>query len=173
MVASILTAGYFIGKEYNDLIPDKVCVLEGEENNLDIDLPLGAVIEQADIKATNARSVNNYFLECKLFGVFELKTIQVGVIKSERIMPCGFQAGMYLDSKGVLVVDIAEVQSSDGLTYEPCLGKLQEGDYITNINGIPVTDKEQLQFLVGSYGEEALQIDVIRNEKSTKINTSE
>ncbi len=169
LIAVVSTAGYFIGKEYNNQIPDKVCVLEGEENNIKIDLPFGAVIEESKVKATNAGMVKNYFIECKLFGLFDLKTIQVGVIESEKILPCGFQAGMYLDSKGVLVVDVTKVNSIDGLTYEPCLGKLKVGDYITNINGIPVTDKEQLQFLVSSYGEDTLELEVIRNDKSITI----
>lgn len=169
LIAGVSTGAYFIGKEYNSQIPDKVCVLEGEENSLNIDLPFGAVIEKSEIEATNANIVKNYFVECKLFGLFDLKTIHVGVIESEKLMPCGFQAGMYLDSEGVLVVDITKVNSNDGLSYEPCLGKLKVGDYITSINEIPITDKEQLQFIVSNYGDETLILNVLRNDKNVEV----
>lgn len=171
LIAGVSLAGFFIGKEYNNQIPDKVCVLEGEENNIEIDLPFGAVIGKGEVVATNAGVNQDYSVKCKLFGLFELKTIQVGVVESKKILPCGFQAGMYLDSRGVLIVDVDKVSGDDGLIYEPCLGKLREGDYITNINGIPVTDKEQLQFLVNNYGQEELEIDIIRNNKSISIAT--
>jgi len=169
LIACTSLAGYFIGKEYDNQIPDKVCVLEGEENNIGIDLPFGAVIGKGEVVATNAGVNKNYSVKCKLFGLFELKEIQVGVVETKKILPCGFQAGMYLDSRGVLIIDVDKVNGNDGLIYEPCLGKLKEGDYITNINGVPVTDKEQLQFLVDNYGKEELDIDVIRNNKNISV----
>lgn len=169
LVVGVLAAGYCIGKKYNELIPDKVCVMEGKENGLDIDLPFGVVIEEKEVAEANLTTETKSVVKCKLFGMFDLKTIQVGVIDSEKILPCGFQAGMYLDSEGVLVVDVSNVDSVDGLTYEPCLDKVKVGDYIISINDIPVTDKEQLQFLVSNYGETTLELGVIRGDKNIDI----
>jgi stage IV sporulation protein B len=63
-------------------------------------------------------------------------------------MPVGEPVGIYVKTDGVMVVNTGEVTGSDGCTYSPCQGKLQQGDYITSINGTAVEDKTTLVELV-------------------------
>lgn len=72
-------------------------------------------------------------------------------------VPCGVPVGIYLKSKGVLVIGTGRIRCRDGEEVEPAYGVLQSGDYIEAINGEPLRDKEALiSNLNHSGGQEAV-----------------
>lgn len=87
------------------------------------------------------------------------------------IYPCGFQIGIYLETTGVMIIGTDDVEGADGVNYNPGLNKVKAGDYITKINDIDVSSKNQLMFLVNKYGGEDVVLTIIRNGKTitTKI----
>ncbi len=46
----------------------------------------------------------SYQLDLKLFGVIQFKNIQVDVVDTTRLIPCGSPVGIYLKSKGIMVI---------------------------------------------------------------------
>lgn len=168
LIVSLIYSGYFVYSRYDEIIPDKICVFSDESQELNLNLPVGVSVSESEVVETSKNS-GDYNLKCRLLGLFDFKNIDVHVIDRCEVIPCGFQIGVYLSAKGILVVDVVEVYGQDGLIYEPSLGKLREGDYIVSVNNVPVTSKEQFIFLVEKYGKEPVDLSIIRNGKLVEM----
>lgn len=86
-----------------------------------------------------------------------------------KVMPCGFPVGIYLETNGVMVISCGKVEGADGITYEPALDMVQSGDYIVAVNGIDVSSKSQLLFLVNKYGDNEIELKIRRNEEVLSV----
>lgn len=60
------------------------------------------------------------------------------------VYACGRLTGIYEQTEGVLVVNVAEVEDESGEKLTPGKGKVKCGDYIISVNGRSVADKEEL-----------------------------
>ena len=56
-----------------------------------------------------------------------LKEVSVRVVERKRVIPGGIPIGIYLETEGVYVVGTQEVESEDGLSYEPAWQVVQIG----------------------------------------------
>ena len=70
-------------------------------------------------------------------------TVQ-NTVQMPQVYPCGFPVGIYMETEGVMVVTTAQIPTNMETLSSPCEGSLQQGDYITSINGNPVNSKEEL-----------------------------
>lgn len=61
-----------------------------------------------------------------------------------KIYACGRLAGIYEQTKGVLVVDIARVEDENGKMHSPAKSKIKCGDYIIKIDEKTVNNKTEL-----------------------------
>lgn len=66
----------------------------------------------------------------------------------EMVKAGGFSAGLYLETKGVLVLNTQSIENVDGEKQEPAKGLVKAGDYIIALNGEQITDKETLTEIV-------------------------
>ncbi|MBQ9277204.1 MAG: SpoIVB peptidase [Lachnospiraceae bacterium] len=86
--------------------------------------------------------------------------------ESKTVMPSGMPIGIYVKTKGVMVVDTGVVTGEDGELYSPCKDILFTGDYIVEINGVDIEDKKSLVDAVDESKEKNVIVGVIRdNEK--------
>ena len=161
----VFTAGY--GWYYAEhQIPEHFSVAEGEETSFSLDLPLYTTLlsesEEVILKGDSgipqdeirirpdqefslyARKDGNFRLGLKLFGTIPFKEISVNVEDACYAVPCGMPVGIYLKSRGVMVIGTGKVTDENGSEAEPAYGILQSGDYIEAINGEPLSDKEAL-----------------------------
>lgn len=92
-------------------------------------------------------------------------TVSANITDEHLVYPCGFQVGIYLETNGVMIIGTDEVEGQDGLNYNPALNKVKAGDYITKVNDIDVSSKNQLMFLVNKYGNEDIILTIYRNER--------
>lgn len=118
--------------------------------------------------------INNISSETK----FVPDTVNAEVSSEIKIMPCGFPVGIYLETNGVMVISCGKVEGDDGIIYEPALDTIQPGDYIVSLNGIDVSSKSQLLFLINKYGEEEIVVGIRRDnelleEKVIPVQTDE
>lgn len=60
------------------------------------------------------------------------------------VYACGRLTGIYEQTEGVLVVNVAEVEDESGTKHTPGKGKVKCGDYIISVDGRSVADKEEL-----------------------------
>ena len=160
-------------------VPDRVSILENEEERFSFELPFAATIlsesrevslggesnipaDQITISRNESFSMmagdqGSYQVELKLLGLIKLKDIQVDVVDTRYAFPCGEPIGIYLKSDGIMVIGTGRITGEDGMEREPAYGKLKSGDYIEAFNGTLLDTKEELIEAVNrSQGEEAV-----------------
>lgn len=160
-------------------VPSTIVVKAGVEQTLDFQVPVSgklyreavAVSGQAANNRTGksieisfgkpvtvkANQIDSYKLDLKLFGIFPLKDVNVQVIQDVRLRPAGIPIGIYVKTKGVLIVGIGEFEGEEGQKYNPAKYILQTGDYILEINDEVITGKKQMIELINhSDGQEMI-----------------
>lgn len=186
----VFTAGY--GWYYAEhQIPEHFSVAEGEETSFSLDLPLYTTllseseevilkgysgIQQDEIRirpdqefSLYARKDGNFRLGLKLFGTIPFKEISVNVEDACYAVPCGMPVGIYLKSRGVMVIGTGKVTDENGSEAEPAYGILQSGDYIEAINGQPLSDKEALITSLNRMGESEALLRVRRGGRELEL----
>ena len=186
----VFTAGY--GWYYAEhQIPEHFSVAEGEETSFSLDLPLYTTLlsesEEVILKGDSgipqdeirirpdqefslyARKDGNFRLGLKLFGTIPFKEISVNVEDACYAVPCGMPVGIYLKSRGVMVIGTGKVTDENGSEAEPAYGILQSGDYIEAINGQPLSDKEALITSLNRMGESEALLRVRRGGRGLEL----
>ncbi len=90
-------------------------------------------------------------------------------ISSERLIPMGNTVGIYINTKGILVIDTGEVISIDGKSSTPAKNKLMQGDYIIGLNGAVMHTKKQLIDAITNCNGKDLVFEVLRNDEKIDI----
>ena len=85
------------------------------------------------------------------------------------VIPVGKTVGIYVNTKGILVIDTGEVTDLFGNTSEPAKNKLIKGDYIIELNGEKIKTKKQLIDEITDCGGENLDFVVKRNNEKVKV----
>ena len=186
----VFTAGY--GWYYAEhQIPEHFSVAEVEETSFSLDLPLYTTLlsesEEVILKGDSgipqdeirirpdqefslyARKDGNFRLGLKLFGTIPFKEISVNVEDACYAVPCGMPVGIYLKSRGVMVIGTGKVTDENGSEAEPAYGILQSGDYIEAINGEPLSDKEALITSLNRMGESEALLRVRRGGRELEL----
>ncbi len=109
-------------------------------------------------------------VQAKLFGIFPVKNVTVGVVQRETLIPCGLPFGVKLYTDGVMVVGMSDVETERGSANPSRNAGIQIGDIITKINGETVTTNEQVKAAYEKGGKQA-EVVFIRNGNTltTKI----
>ena len=113
-----------------------------------------------------------YTIECKLFGVIPVKNIQVDVVERSKVIPCGSPVGIYMKTRGILVVGTGAVNGMDGVDYEPAASVIPSGDYILGVNGNPISDKKELISRINESGGSDITLEVQRKGEITDLKVS-
>ena len=172
-------------------IPDRVSVTEHDQEEFTFSLPWRATVyseseevalgnksnipaEQITINSREPFSMyagkkGSYQLDLKLFGVIQFKNIQVDVVDTTRLIPCGSPVGIYLKSKGIMVIGTGRITGENGMEMEPAVGKLKSGDYIEAFNGQKLGTKEELAEAVSHFQGENVTLTVRRNGAETQV----
>ena len=90
-------------------------------------------------------------------------------VQMPQVYPCGFPVGIYMETEGVMVVTTAQIPTNLETLSSPCEGSLQQGDYITSINGNPVNSKEELVSSVEACAGQPLTLHIVREQESFDI----
>lgn len=173
-------------------VPDKVSVVVQEQEEFDFQLPFGVTLlseseevvlgsksnipsGQIRLKGDEAFSLyansqGSYRLGMKLFGGrLNFKEIQVDVVDAQYAIPCGSPVGIYLKSRGVMVIGTGRILKVDGQEAEPAYGLLESGDYIEAINGTPLRDKEALVTELSRIGDKEAILTVRREGREVQV----
>jgi len=131
------------------------------ENSLHVDF--GKVV------TVRANQVDQYKLYLKLFGMIPLKEVDVEVIQDIKLKPAGIPIGIYVKTKGVLVVGIGDFEGEDGQTYSPAKYVLQTGDYILEINDQEINAKKELIEIIDHSEGQEMVFTVQRGESLIEV----
>ena len=154
-----------------DAIPKNTILFEGEQLNIKKIIGISLVNKNYDTILTSTESIEENTqelgttnLEVKLFNTFNVKDIDVSVIKRTKVIPVGQVAGLKLYTTGVLVVGMSEIKGIDNKKYKPYENTgIQEGDTIVQIENDEITGtKELIQKVNSSKGKE-LNLKYVRD----------
>lgn len=95
--------------------------------------------------------------------------VKVSGSPSGKVLPCGIPVGIYLETEGVLVTEVTEVQDAAGRKVIPGSGLLEAGDYIISADQEEITSKQQFQRIISESEGTPISLEVIRAEKKRWI----
>lgn len=151
-------------------IPDQYLVTEGESTSGLIRLPF---VEEEFLEADSQPSSNipsgKVKIRYSLLGVIPIKNVDVTVIPRTRVYAGGMPVGIYMKTRGILVVGTGAVEKTDGSFSDPAENILHSGDYIVAANGSAVTRKEELVSEVGASAGEPVVLKVERDGNLTEL----
>jgi len=134
-------------------VPSQIHIMKGEAEEFDFAIPATAQISKQDRPIGTVdlgkpitlygTDTDDYKMSVKLFGFIDFKETEVSVIDEIELKPIGKPVGIYVKTKGILVIDSGEFEGEDGLVKEPA-ALLQEGDYILAYNGDKIDLKQDL-----------------------------
>ena len=139
-------------------VPSQMRLLTDKEQEIDLDVLASASIETSagkvvanlnqPITMVTGSSVNTYEMDVRLLGIIPLKKVEVAVVEEQKASALGVPVGIFIKTKGVMVVDVGSFRGMDGGLCRPAEDVLQEGDYILKYNDIDIQSKKQFTELV-------------------------
>ena len=167
-------------------IPDRIYIETGTEEKLSFRTPVKGTVYSIEEDAIETASGQNqgmeinfvddfiitteenktYKAKLKLLGFLPYKSVEITGVEPQEMIPLGNPIGLYIKMDGVLVIDIGSFTSAEGEEASPCSGLLQEGDYITEINGVPIAKKSEVISFVESADEKGLLFKIVRGRES-------
>ena len=150
--------------------PDDYHVTEGEQTTFSCGVfSVNTTQESTECLSTDSDfpiyPANLSFLE-----IFPVKPVLVSVMPKRKVIPCGTPFGVRIHTDGVMIINIVDVKTAQGVVCPGKISNLQKGDVITKINEKSVTTNEEIGNIVEeSHGQE-LKLSVIR--ENTPFNTT-
>ena len=163
---------------YKQSVPDTIRIKAGTSEEINFGIPAsGQILADSTrvialnqpVKIVAGKRQESYEMELKLFGVLPLKNVDIEVIEDTLLTPVGEPIGIYVKTQGVLVIDTGEFQSKRGEKVSPSRYKLQEGDYLTAIDGIAVTGKAQIKEYVEKSKGKNIIFQVARKDEVIQV----
>lgn len=166
LVGTLLSLFILIYGTMKDHIPDEIFVYADEETDWEtfFQEPLISYDDTVEVSQNGS-----YQIHCKWLGVLPLKTIKVHTVEKQEVLVSGSPVGIYMETKGVLVIDSGEITDRDGIRRTPAEHIIQSGDYICEIDGKVLTGKRQLMQLVRENQGEPMELQVIRHQETIKL----
>lgn len=175
---SLVGMGYY---ELDSSIPSHIYMRAGEEQSLNLGVPAKAEIVGVSVQGESNiprgavsidlnRSVTlrmgeqeEYQMQVKLFGFLPFKDMYIQVVEDEELIPVGKPVGIYMKTDGILVIGVGEFAGQDGTQNSPAKYILKSGDYIRKVDGVSVTEKEDLIQKVEESGGREMILTIERN----------
>ena len=166
LVGTLLSLFILIYETMKDHIPDEIFVYADEETDWEtfFQEPLISYDETVEVSQNGS-----YQIRCKWLGVLPMKTIKVHTVEKQEVLVSGSPVGIYMETKGVLVIDSGEITDREGIRRTPAEHIIQSGDYICEIDGKVLTGKRQLMQLVRENQGEPMELQVIRHQETIKL----
>ncbi|QBD85092.1 SpoIVB peptidase [Clostridium tetani] len=106
-------------------------------------------------------------LNVNLFGLLKIKSISVNKVPSElSVYPGGQPIGVKLNTKGVLVIGLSDLEGEKGkITCPATLAGIELGDSILEINNEKIENGEKISSIISKSNGETLKIKIERKGK--------
>ncbi|WP_312201181.1 SpoIVB peptidase, partial [Anaerospora hongkongensis] len=171
-------------------LPPHMRVIEGETALFTVNFPLTVTVDDGKNEAVRLQSPLSAFslsrpvslesvnrgkatVDFKLLGLIPVRTVEVDVLPSLKIVPGGHSIGVVLHSQGVIVVGISPVLSTNDQYVTPAKdGGIVVGDVMLSINGNPVQSDAQVAELIDESGRNKQPIDVLIKRGDNRLHVS-
>ena len=171
MVWSCLYANYGFSR---DKIPQTVYMYEEEAKEVLSDTQKKLDPEEVyldfvgDVEVSQAAD-GSYQGVCQLFGVIPLKTMEISVVNREELIPGGIPVGIYVQTEGVFVIGTGNIETESGLMESPAKNIIKTGDYITSIQGVRISGKQELTQALEQFSGDEVVLGIRRNNEQLEV----
>lgn len=188
MCLAVLIVAFCFSPQFRTIyeFPPHMRIIEGEVALFNVNFPLTLSVEP-DVEEKSAlpkyalsRSVfletlklRTATIQFKLLGIIPIRTVQVDVLPTIKLVPGGHSIGVVLHSRGVIVVGNSPVSTNNEQYVTPAKDAgITVGDVILSINDIPVQSDSQVAEIIDNTGrqQEILKILIKRGEEQITIN---
>ncbi|ENK0839829.1 SpoIVB peptidase [Clostridium sporogenes] len=148
-------------------IPTTIFVREGERVKNDSFIKLTEDIS-ADCTVSDIKSKNKK-MNVKILGMVPVKSVSLKpVSKDIMLYPGGKPVGVKLNTKGVLVIALSDIETEEGKVQSPAaVSGIQIGDSIISINGKEITNSEDVEKEIRNC--EGKDLKIVAYRKGEKI----
>lgn len=162
--------------------PQKINIIKGENRDFDVTFPFTIKVLQDNSKIVDYTCISKSDLNFKksykfnsidsgmarlqfnLFGLIPVRNIEVNVVDRVNLIPGGNSIGVRLNTRGVLVVAVADIIGIDGKKYNPAkIAGIKAGDSIIDINGEKIMNAEHVVELLNNVEDKEVDIVIERN----------
>lgn len=152
------------------MIPESFNIIEGEEFALPNAAAVGAdsILDYNKTNLANRSTGASQQVQLKLFNVIPIKTTMVNVIDEPSLTPGGTPFGIKLFTKGVMVIDTADVQTSQGVVSPAKLSGIAKGDVILSLDSVELHSNEQVAGIIENSNGEPLAATILRDKSVIK-----
>lgn len=149
-------------------IPTTIFIREGQNIKSDT---LVKVCEQNGSKNITNRIGKDRKASVNVLGLFPVKSVSIKSVSNDIVLyPGGQPIGVKLSTKGVLVVALSDIKTSEGKITSPgAAAGIQIGDNIIEINGMIMKNSEQTQSQINNC--EGKDLKVLIERKGQQIET--
>lgn len=130
----------------------------------------GNVLNYDKTSLANKPNGQSETIELRLFNAIPVKKTHVKVIPEQTVTPGGTAFGIKLFTKGVIVVDINNVETRSGISCPAKLAGICKGDIILTINGLAVSSNEEVSQIISQSEGKSLLVSLKRDNKTLKTN---
>lgn len=180
------------------LLPANQIMVVGEASLININLPAkiqqniemkvtgpahSVFAAQEDPAVTITRQSNGYEImalkpgtvdiNLNLWGFIPIRTIQIEAVPPRRVVVGGHSIGIFLHSRGIMVVGFAPITTANGDKVYPGREQgIEIGDLIMAVDGQPVSTETDLASIIDSKGPTSLQFTVNRRGKELIVSVT-
>lgn len=112
---------------------------------------------------------DSYKLHCRLLGVIPFKDVKVKNISAKEVYASGDAVGIYMQTKGVLIIDTGEILSESGEMEEPARDIVKPGDYIVAFDQNRIQCKQDLLEDLADLCGESVTLKVRRGKETIPL----
>lgn len=122
---------------------------------------------QTSVTATSGNISDNIYT-AKLFGILPTKTVTATLPSDLYLVPGGDVFGVKFFTKGVVITDMSEVESEEGIICPAKKAGLKNGDVVLSVNGKELESADSLTQHIESCGGKELELEFVRDGKNYK-----
>ncbi|MDF2503338.1 SpoIVB peptidase [Clostridium sp.] len=148
-------------------IPETIYVRQGENINYNSILKVNN--EDVSVLKQNINKKNGTIVKrsVNLLGILPIKTVNLEIVPKVMVYPGGQPVGIKLNTEGVLVVGLSDIDSQNGKVTSPAAqAGVQIGDSIIKIDGENINDSKSVSEKLNKCKNSSLKITVIREGNS-------
>lgn len=154
----------------SDSVGNSFKVKKGDTLNISSPLPVTAVYNGTELSSRHtSEETDSISVDLKMFGIIPFTKANVRVVDEMQVAVLGEPFGMKLYTKGVLVVDIADIPTETGNQNPAEESGLKIGDYIVTANGKKISANEDLVDVVEESQDTKIKLQILRESKQQTL----
>lgn len=157
----LLTADYFTPNSYTVVNGNHLEWLSGA---------VEVVGSSNDVTASkNVPYPKTYQGTMMLYHLIPIKAVDVSIVDQTCVVPCGTPFGIKMFTNGVVIVGLADIQTSSGSVNPAAQAGLKIGDVITGVNGKEVNANSEVAKDVENCGGKNLKLSIRRDGAASTV----